>query len=29
MRGYCERFAAKILPALKEAIKQELKEEEV
>ena len=27
MRGYCERFAAKILPALKEAIKQELKEE--
>lgn len=29
MRGCCERFAAKILPALKEAIKQELKEEEV
>lgn len=29
MRGYCDRFAAKILPALKEAIKQEIKEEEV
>ena len=29
MRGCCERFAAKILPALKEAIKQEMKEEKV
>lgn len=24
MRGYCERFASKILPALHEAIKEEL-----
>lgn len=24
MRGYCERFAAKILPVLKDAIKEEL-----
>ena len=24
MRGYCERFSAKILPALQEAIKVEL-----